>query len=169
MPTASNIAPPGFQLRPARPEEAEIVYTLYASTRQTEMALLGWGLQQTESFLRMQFQAQTRHYLAHYPDAHVDLLEWRQQIIGRLIVDYQTATIVLVDIALLPEFQGRGLGSDVLKALLAEAVRLTLPVTLHVQRSNPAVQLYQGLGFLAIADAPDSIYMPMVWQPPTVS
>ena len=71
---------------------------------------------------------------------------------GRLYVDRLAAEIRVVDIALLPEFRGRGIGRALLEDILAEGERRGLPVTIHVEQGNRARALYERLGFEQVSD-----------------
>ncbi len=65
--------------------------------------------------------------------------------------------LLLVDISLLPEARGSGLGTAILKDLVAAE---TGPVQLHVERTNRARRLYERLGFEVVETQP--IYLRMV-------
>ena len=71
--------------------------------------------------------------------------------------------IRVIDIALLPEFRRRGIGSSLMDQILDEAVKNNLPVTIHVERFNPALHFYQRLGFRLAEDK--GIYYFMKWLP----
>lgn len=70
------------------------------------------------------------------------------QAIGRLYVheDYE-GSVRIIDITLLPEYRGRGLGTSILKDVIAFADSMKKPVTIHVEAFNPAKKLYEKLGF----------------------
>jgi ribosomal protein S18 acetylase RimI-like enzyme len=87
----------------------------------------------------------------------------RREPIGRLYVDRWADQIRLVDIALLPEHRGAGLGRAILEELLAEGERRGLPVTIHVEYNNPALRLYRRLGFRHVDS--NGIYYLMRWEP----
>jgi ribosomal protein S18 acetylase RimI-like enzyme len=57
----------------------------------------------------------------------------------------------LVQIQIVPEQQGRGFGTTILKKLLADAVQAQATVSLSVLNTNPARQLYERLGFRIVA------------------
>ena len=82
---------------------------------------------------------------------------------GRLYLDDRGERIWVVDIALLPEYRGHGVGGAVLEAILKEARESRRPVGLHVERSNPAISLYRQLGFALVADR--GVYLEMEWRP----
>ena len=61
-------------LRPAGPADAELLYRIYASTREEELAVVPWDASVKEAFLRMQFAAQNGYYHENFPDASYDLI-----------------------------------------------------------------------------------------------
>jgi ribosomal protein S18 acetylase RimI-like enzyme len=150
-------------LRPIRDEDAAFLYRLYASTRTDEMALLDWADARKEAFLRMQFEAQHRDYLARFREARFDIVERSGERIGRLYVDERPDEIRIIDIALLPEHRNAGLGSRLLGDVLERARVQEKPVRIHVEKLNPAQRLYKRLGFVPISDA--GVYQLMEWSP----
>ena len=70
--------------------------------------------------------------------------------IGRLAVDRREANLHLIDIALVPERRGEGVGGAILSDLIAEAETLGFPLTLQVDQANPARWLYERLGFRVV-------------------
>jgi ribosomal protein S18 acetylase RimI-like enzyme len=131
----------------------ELLFRLYASTRADEMAMVvDWTDEQKEVFLRMQFQAQHAWYREHYEGAQLDLILIDGIPAGRLYVHRRDAEIRLMDITLLPEHRNSGVGSSLLRELMAEAEAANKPLTIHVEKYNPAMRLYRRLGFQTIAD-----------------
>ncbi|HWF35637.1 MAG TPA: GNAT family N-acetyltransferase [Solirubrobacteraceae bacterium] len=159
MPGAAPLA-----LRRATAADEAFLYRVYASTRADELAGTGWDEDAKEAFLRMQYEAQARSYRAAHPDACFDLVLVHGTPAGRLCVDRDGAAIHVVDIALLPEHRGRGVGTQLLGALLAEAAGAARRVTLSVERSNPAARLYARLGFEVVR--PGDVYSELEWSPP---
>lgn len=66
---------------------------------------------------------------------------------GRLYVARWEKELRIVDVALLPEFRGRGIGEGMIRELIEEAETAGKPLTIHVERENPAMSLYSRLGF----------------------
>jgi ribosomal protein S18 acetylase RimI-like enzyme len=66
---------------------------------------------------------------------------------GRLYVHRGRSDIRVVDIALAPEYRGRGIGAALLRSLITEAEASDRKVSIHVERHNPARRLYERLGF----------------------
>jgi ribosomal protein S18 acetylase RimI-like enzyme len=157
----TTTARPG--LRPAGSGDAELLYRIYASTREDELAVVPWQAAQKEAFLRMQFAAQDRYYHATFPAASYDLIVSGEEVLGRLYVDRGEPAWLVLDIALLPEHRGRGIGARLLTDVLAEARAAAKPVQIHVERFNPAQRLYDRLGFRQIAD--EGVYLRLEWNP----
>jgi ribosomal protein S18 acetylase RimI-like enzyme len=139
-------------LRPIGADDMELLYRVYASTREDELAQVQWGEGQKAAFLRMQFDAQHRYYQENYSTARFQVILLNGEPAGRLYVDRRSAEIRIVDIALLPEYRNRGIGSTLLRAILDEGERADLPVTIHVESFNPALRLYERLGFRMVED-----------------
>ena len=64
-----------------------------------------------------------------------------------------------MDIALLPEYRGAGIGTWIMRNLLDEAPGAQKPVTLHVEPYNRAVRLYQRLGFHVVERRGINLFM----------
>jgi GNAT superfamily N-acetyltransferase len=150
-------------LRPVEAEDAAFLRAVYASTREPEMALVDWTPEQQRAFLEMQFVAQDRYYHEHLPDVAYQIVLWEGQPAGRLYVGRWRDEIRLVDIALLPAYRNRGIGSALFGALMAEARAAGKPLRIHVERFNPAQRLYARLGFVPIAD--EGVYLFLEWRP----
>jgi ribosomal protein S18 acetylase RimI-like enzyme len=150
-------------LRPLAAHDEAFLHDLYASTRADELAPLGWSPAQQRAFTQMQYQAQRRSYLAQFPAAEHCIIQRAGADVGRLIVDRCGDMIRLIDISLLPEHRNVGLGSGLLRALQAEAVRAGKPVGLHVDEGNRARRLYERLGFVVTAES--DFYLGMTWRP----
>ncbi|MEM9596049.1 MAG: GNAT family N-acetyltransferase [Acidobacteriota bacterium] len=151
-------------LRPvSRDDDRELLYQIYASTRTEELSVVDWDDAQKETFLRFQFEAQRRYYEEQFPDAAFDIILHEGEPAGRLYIDRRDDEIRLVDIALLPDFRGRGLGGEILADLLGEGRGAGLPVRIHVEHNNPAMRLYLRLGFVKIEE--QGVYHLMEWRP----
>jgi ribosomal protein S18 acetylase RimI-like enzyme len=141
-----------IELLPAEPADREFLYRVYASTRTEELAVVPWDEAQKEAFLRAQFEAQDRWYREHYTQATYEVIAVDGEPAGRLYLHRGESEIRIVDIALLPERRGNGVGTSLLRDLLAEADAAGKRVTIHVERLNPALRLYERLGFTVAED-----------------
>ena len=131
--------------------DGEQLFAIYAATRTEELAQVDWDDAQKERFLRMQFDAQRTFYEREYPGANFQLILVVGEVAGRLYVHRREREIRIMDIALLPGHRGRGIGTRLLNDILAEGDRTARPVTIHVESFNPALRLYERLGFEKIA------------------
>ncbi|HEY3897326.1 MAG TPA: GNAT family N-acetyltransferase [Chthoniobacter sp.] len=154
-------------LRPATTGDDEFLYRVYAGTRAEELALTNWTDAQKEQFCRMQFRAQSTDYAANYPAAQYSIIEHRRTAVGRLIVDRRESEINIVDIALLPDARGAGIGTRYLRELMDESRRAGKPLSIHVEKFNRALRLYHRLGFQPVADK--GVYLLMEWKSPAAA
>lgn len=152
MPRRSSTIPK-IELRPEDTSDRALLFATYTSTRAEEMRLFPWSDEQKVEFLRMQFEAQSAHYDRQFPDAHCSVVEIDGRPAGRFYVDESADEIRIVDLALLPEFQARGIGTRLLEDVLKRAETSGKVVRLHVERSNPAFRLYDRMGFRMIDEA----------------
>lgn len=134
---------------------------VYASTRTAELEPLPWTEAQKAAFLDMQFDAQHSHYRQYY--AHMDwlVIEIGGRPVGRLYLERDEREHCIVDIALLPDHRGQGLGSALVQDLLDEAAAASRSMIIYVEKFNPALRLYQRLGFVKVEDR--GVYDLMRW------
>jgi ribosomal protein S18 acetylase RimI-like enzyme len=149
-------------LRPIHPDDYRFLLALYASTREHELAALPWEDGQKAAFVQMQFDAQHAQYQEHYAGAAFDIILVNGQPAGRLYVAGKEEETRIVDIALLPAYSNRGIGTILLLGLQSEAAVAGKPLRIHVERFNPALRLYERLGFKQIADR--GVYLFMEWR-----
>jgi ribosomal protein S18 acetylase RimI-like enzyme len=158
---APSASPPlGF--RPITPDDMEFLYTVYASTRAEELAVVDWTPEQKAAFLRDQFNAQHRAYQQTYEGSDFLVILIRDRPIGRLYVARWDKEIRIIDIALLPAHRNGGIGSAILNDLLAEGTREAKRITIHVEMFNPALRLYERLGFRKLGE--HGVYHFMSWS-----
>jgi ribosomal protein S18 acetylase RimI-like enzyme len=149
-------------LRPVLGRDRPFLLSLYASTRAEELKATGWPEGRCRAFLASQFHAQQRHY-AQAPRSQHRIVERHGEPVGQLRWQWMRDELRVVDIALVPQWRGRGLGTRLMLALKEAALRRELPVTLHVDVGNPAQALYRRLGFEVTGSA--GIYLRMVASP----
>jgi len=153
----------GVAYRPAEDGDLPFLALVYASTRIEEVAQTGWSLDLQRQFLAHQFDAQHRHYRQHYPNAEWLVIERDGAAVGRLYIEEWPDQIRLIDIALLPDSRGAGVGGAILADVMDLATTAAKPLTIHVERHNPAMRLYLRLGFVAIDE--HGVYDLMEWRP----
>jgi ribosomal protein S18 acetylase RimI-like enzyme len=149
------------ELMTVHAEDDPFLYELYVTTRSEEIRQWGWDDQLTETFLRMQYQAQRSFYHANYPGAEHYIIHQAEKKLGRLLLSSTANEIRIVDISLLPAFQGQEIGSGLLKGLQEEAKAAAKAVRLQVRTANRARELYARLGFQKVRE--DEMYWEMEW------
>ena len=153
----------GISLRQVGAGDQTFLFALYASTRAEELAMARWDEQQQQAFLTMQFNAQSRCYASEYPGADLHIILIEDKPAGRLYVHHRENEIRIMDIALLPQYRRRGIGTYLLRQILAEGAHARKSVTIHVEIFNPVMQLYERLGFRRVSDT--GVYYFMEWSP----
>ena len=151
----------GLAFRPITDADLPFLAQVYASTRLQELAVTDWSDAQKGAFLQWQFDAQHAHYRQHYHSTDFLVIERAAVPVGRLYLARWTEEHRIVDVALLPQHRGAGLGSALLRDLLDEAAAAGKAVTIHVEKFNPALTLYRRLGFVAAGE--EGVYDLMRW------
>jgi ribosomal protein S18 acetylase RimI-like enzyme len=158
---------PAAVLRPASPDDESFLRLLYAELRAAEFAPLGLLPDVLAALLAMQYTAQDRSYHHRHPHADFDVVTVGGEPVGRLYVDRGGDAIHVIDVTLLADRRGRGLGTALLTALCAEARRSDRTVTLEAARGGRALSLYRRLGFVELGQ--DDVYLALEWRPEKIS
>ncbi len=154
-------------LRPAAPEDRELLFRVYASTREEELAPVPWPPEAKETFLRQQFDAQDAWWRTNYAGATFDVVVVDGRDAGRLYLWEGPTEVRIVDVALLPQARRGGVGTGLLRDVRARAAAAGKAVTIHVERMNPALALYERLGFRLVEDK--GVYLFLSWSADAVS
>ena len=165
VPSGDRVHPDAVTLRPATDADYAFMRELYGDTRAEEMQQFPFSDEQKRAFLDQQFAAQYEHYRLHYPTCERNIVEKDGRPIGRLWLDEWRDQIRLVDIALMSEWRGSGVGTKLLRDVLARGAASGKPVSIHVEGFNPALRLYQRLGFEHVDT--NGVYYLMRWTPVT--
>lgn len=161
--TASTPAREAIRYRPVTSEDVPFLRYLYGTTREAEMRMVPWDDEQKAQFLDQQFHAQKSHYEVNYPEAEFLVMEADGgKAVGRLYIDRRPEEIEIIDIALLPELRGHGLGRTMLEEILAEGRQSNRRVLIYVEHFNPARHLYDRLGFRHIDT--NGVYHVLEWS-----
>jgi ribosomal protein S18 acetylase RimI-like enzyme len=149
--------------RPETPEDREFIYRVYASTREMELNMVPWTHEQKDAFCRQQSDAQRAHYDKMYEGSEYLIVLRDGEPIGRLYLHSVEGDFLVLDIALLPEHRGSGIGGMLMRDLMDQAAARNQVVSIHVEQYNPAIHLYERLGFVPIDQY--GVYHRMEWRP----
>jgi len=72
--------------------------------------------------------------------------------VGFLMAPIQDGVRWIHTICIVPEHQKRGIGTEVIRSVIAEAQTQKMPLYLSVLKVNPARRLYERLGFVVIEE-----------------
>lgn len=149
-----------ISLRAETEVDIPFLRTLYISMRWDELAILiDWSDEQKVAFLESQFDYQRRHYRNAYWDAEFNVVQLDGQDVGRLYLHRGIKDLRIVDVGVLPAFRNQGVGTQLLKGVLAEGDATDKTVSIHVEVFNPAQHLYRRLGFRDVHQDGPYIYM----------
>lgn len=143
-------------------EDEPFLFEVYASTRKQEIDSWGWSSEQKELFLSLQWRAQQASYKQKFPNANHYVVLYENVYVGRCITEELLEYHHLIDLSILPSYQGKGIGTFIIKQLQKKAKNKDKPVILHVFHTNPARHLYERIGFQRIEA--DELYVKMQWQ-----
>ncbi|ASG25350.1 ribosomal protein S18 acetylase RimI-like enzyme [Nitrospirillum viridazoti] len=161
-----DLAARGLSLRAKQAGDTDFVRDLYISHRWEEMQAAPWSDEERLAFLRDQARLQAAHYDVNYHDADFLILEMAGRPIGRLYLFRRNLKdLRIVEIGLIPDWRGRGLGGALLRWVqdVARGEGYAL-CSIHVEQNNPARRLYHRLGFRDVE--PVGPYMLMHWTVP---
>lgn len=152
---------PKLGFRAIADDDRDFLISVYATTRAEELALVDWSDERKQQFVAMQFSAQDSYYREHYQQTDFLLILLDQQPIGRFYLARWTNEFRIAELSILPEYRNAGYGTQILNNVLTEAEAAGKPVTIHVERYNPAQNLYRRLGFAKIGE--HGVYDLMQW------
>ena len=146
-------------LRPATPEDEPFLFEVFSTLWETEVAALP-NPNIVQHFLRIQYSTQERRFETRFPGLERWIIEHDGERAGRLYLHRSPDMLHVLDVTLLPAYQSKGLGTRLVRGLMAEAAAAGQIVTLRVARGNGrAVNLYQELGFrLVTMDDQDAFF-----------
>lgn len=151
-----------YTLRPVRDEDEALLLAIYASSRAEEMALVPWDAAMKDAFLRSQFSAQQTHYRSYFPQAVHDMILVDGEPVGRIYVDRRADEIRILDVTMLTESRGRGIGTRIIQELMKEADDQDQSLSIYVESFNRSLGLFQRLGFVKAEETGASWLM--VWR-----
>jgi ribosomal protein S18 acetylase RimI-like enzyme len=162
---AGNLPVPQLNigLREERASDQAFLFDLYASTREDELRVVPWSPAEKETFLRGQFHAQSIHYRTNYPGATFEIITVNGENAGRLYLWRGNTDLRIIDISIASQFRNQGIGTFLLKRILANAEVDGLSVSIHVERMNPALRLYERLKFRL--DEDKGVYLLLKYTP----
>ena len=147
-----------FGLRPEQAADAAFLRQLFDTSRPLTAQLAHLPGELREMVLQGQFQAQCQGYLAQFPHARGFIVQDKDEPVGHLLFDEENTGLHIIDLALLPQWRGQGIGTSLLLHLAGAAVPRGL--SLSVAGGNEAARrLYARLGFVATVESPGYLHL----------
>jgi predicted GNAT family acetyltransferase len=143
-------------------DNIEIAVAAYGSTRELELAVVSWTAEQKLAFVRMQFNAQKMDYQSRFPEAVHSIIEVAEQPAGRIYMARLADSLRILDITILPEKRNAGIGTRIIKDLMAEAKTSGKAVRIYVESFNPSLHLFERLGFAPVEER--GAHLLMEWK-----
>jgi GNAT superfamily N-acetyltransferase len=141
---------PPFTLEPAVPEDLETVFAVTKAAMGTYVEAT-WG--SWDDAVQRNRIAETFSVRTH------QLVYIGSDLAGVLAVERHPDHLQLMKIFLLPPFQSKGVGTELVRLVIERADNEGLPVRLRVLRVNPAKSLYERLGFVVTHEEPERFFM----------
>ena len=131
-----------YSLRPAAEVDFEFLFHLHVAALGPYVTLI-WGWDDAD---------QRQRFRRAFNPSRMRIVHQNGEDIGAIAVECRERELYLASIELLPQHQGKGLGTALLQSVIAQASRENVPVALRVLKINPARHLYERLGFATIGE-----------------
>ena len=145
-------------LRAALPED-------FAYCRRIYFAEMKWIIEE----LHLDRATQETSFEQQWDPTQVKIIALDDADIGWLQMSTRDNELFVAQMFVDRPFQRKGIGTEVMRRLIDEATELNQPVRLNVVKINPAVRLYQRLGFQVTHEDDRKFYMKRDLNPPARS
>jgi GNAT superfamily N-acetyltransferase len=117
------------------------------------------GMKRIIEELGLDLAAQTASFQEQWVPAQVRIISLDCSDVGWLQSTMQADALFVAQVFVDSPFQRRGIGTEVMNRLIGEAASLNRAVSLAVVKINPAVRLYERLGFHTTHEDDRKFYM----------
>jgi len=146
-------------LKSANDDDDKFLREVFFDSRRVELEFSGLPLEQINSLLSMQYAAQKQSYKASFPNSHQFIVKIDNKKAGQLLINSEQTAVKIIDIAVLSDFRGKGIGSFLLEKLKSDYEMINLMV---FKMNFGAIRLYEKHGFIVTADT--GSYLEMEWK-----
>jgi ribosomal protein S18 acetylase RimI-like enzyme len=148
--------------RPLTVDDQPFIKRLIEEVVADELGARLWPDAVRVPLLDIQYRARRQGFHDAFPDAAEEIVQRDGEAAGWLVTARDAESIRVVDIAMLAQERGKGLGTACIRDLQAEAERTARTLRLSVVRTNAAARLYEQLGFRVTGG--DEIRYAMEWR-----
>ncbi len=153
-----------LRTRPQTGADEGFLFRLFESVKGVDFAQMPIDPSMKSHLMQMQYRAMNGSYRASCPDAAFEIITLDDMPIGRLICDTMKDRLQVVYIAFETDWRHRGLGTTLMRMLMAQAESLQLGCQATVAVDNlPSLGLWAKLGF--VERTHDAANVVVVWDP----
>lgn len=144
-----------LSLRQAHASDSEFIFAVKkAAFREYVEQVWGWDDHYQTELHNKRFAAQD-----------IRIIQFHRTDVGFLATSSTSNTLKVNQIYILPEYQGKGIGSACLTRIIDDANRAQKSVTLQVLKVNPrGVAFYQRLGFTTVSENSTHFQMEKLYE-----
>lgn len=135
-----------IDLKPSDKNDTEFLKDLFYQQKLIEYQYIKYDELLISSLIEMQYHAQQISYSDQFPLAESYIAVLNNKPVGKIILD-KSVNYHIVDILIHPDYQNKGIGTQIIKVLIMEAKEKSKDISLMVASHNPAKNLYKRLGF----------------------
>jgi GNAT superfamily N-acetyltransferase len=136
-------------LRPQCEADERAMRDVFVAVRRGVLDSAGLDENTVERLMQHRFELQRAGYRLAHPQATSEAIVHDGDVVGRLITDDGDQRVLLVDIMIDPDYQGRGIGSRVLWDLVNRAG--SRPVEIRIDHGSPVEPWCRRHGFEQVA------------------
>lgn len=141
-----------IRLRKRSECDSAFLFQLFSQIKKVELHFDLFPEEISSRILQMQYNAWEEMVRTRYSGSDDFIIMFDSERVGRVQFSETAEELRIINISILPLFQGEGIGTEILRKLLTDATRKKLQATLEVDKSNPAINLYRRLGFTEYQD-----------------
>jgi len=165
--TTSMTEQRALRLRPVSDDDDAFLAELIRDLKAVELESSGMSGPELDELVDLQRQDEDRKHDDAHPKLERLVVVVEGESVGRLVLAETPTALHVVDIAILEAHRGRGIGTRLMLDVQACAAEVRLPVTLEVVKSNPALRLFERLGFTIVGDG--LLHQTLSWTPVPVT
>ena len=145
-----------ISVRAQAPGDDAFLYSLFRANNLRTLELSGMPLAFLDDLDTLQHTSRMQTYRTLFPSAAWSMVECDGHPVGEIVEHDEGDCIYVVDIALLPAWQAKGIGTALMHEVMARCAARGIGVRAKVAISNgPSLKMFRKLGFQA--SPPDEV------------
>lgn len=134
--------------RQKKEKDNQFVNDLFFSHKIKELKADIWPENMKHQMCLMQFNAFENSLAEKRENVQDLIIKGDSESLGRIILSESEHSVLIEYIGIMPAFQNKGIGKEVMQLIIKDTVRTEKKLTLNVSKTNPAYYLYKKLGFV---------------------